>query len=199
MGKSATGYALRSFPRAFLPHRTAEKTRFKNSDLIHLSTAADSKRSDRSWVNIQSAEWVNIQPAPTNQPSAPAAPVPRPVVRSLVLAPAMPVPQPIGLPAPALTSAQAAAIPQQHQSNLVATYKCQKSGRTSYSDQPCSSGDGTLAVTTATKGTQRVIGDDLSQMKMQDAVSDSNPYTADSAIYRIEVPDPGSKRIGFGT
>ena len=65
MGKSATGYALRSFPRAFLPHRTAEKTRFKNSDLIHLSTAADSKRSDRSWVNIQSAGWVTIQPAPT--------------------------------------------------------------------------------------------------------------------------------------
>lgn len=135
----------------------------------------------------------------TNQSSAPAAPVPRPVVKSLVLAPAMPLPQPIGLPAAALTSAQAAATHQQHQSNLGATYKCQKSGRTSYSDQPCSSGDTTLAVTTTTKGTQRVIGDDLSQMKMQYAVSDFNPYTADSAIYRIEVPDPGSKRIGFGT
>ena len=102
----------------------------------------------------------------TNQPSAPA----------------MPVPQPIGLPAPALTSAQAAATPQQLQSKLGETYKCQKSGRTSYSDQPCSSGDATLAVTTATKGTHRVIGDDLSQMKMQYAVSGSNPFTADSAI-----------------
>jgi hypothetical protein len=33
--------------------------------LIHLSTAADSNRGNRSWVKIQSAGWVNIQSART--------------------------------------------------------------------------------------------------------------------------------------
>ncbi|MCX7175490.1 MAG: flagellin, partial [Proteobacteria bacterium] len=37
------------------------------SYLLHLSTAAESKRSNRSWVRFQSAGWVNIQSAPTVQ------------------------------------------------------------------------------------------------------------------------------------
>lgn len=31
------------------------------------------------------------------------------------------------------------------------------------------------------------------------AVADSNPYTAESAIYKIEIPYPNSNQIGFGT
>ncbi|WP_407279187.1 serine protease [Aromatoleum evansii] len=31
------------------------------------------------------------------------------------------------------------------------------------------------------------------------AAADSNPYTVESAIYRVEVPYPKSKQIGFGT
>lgn len=31
------------------------------------------------------------------------------------------------------------------------------------------------------------------------AAADSTPYTVESAIYRVEVPDPNSKQIGFGT
>jgi S1-C subfamily serine protease len=31
------------------------------------------------------------------------------------------------------------------------------------------------------------------------AAADSNPYAAESAIYRVEVPYPNSNRIGFGT
>ena len=31
------------------------------------------------------------------------------------------------------------------------------------------------------------------------AVADPNPYTAESAIYRVDVPYPNSSQVGFGT
>ena len=42
-----------------------EKVNFKSQFLVHLSTAAVPKNSNRSWVNIQSAHWVNIRSAST--------------------------------------------------------------------------------------------------------------------------------------
>ena len=41
------------------------KGNVKNSYLVHLSTVDGSKSSDPSWVNIQSAGWVNFQSART--------------------------------------------------------------------------------------------------------------------------------------
>ena len=64
-GKFATGYALRDFPRAHQLSTAMGKENVKTSNLLHLSTTADSKISGQPWVNFQSAGWVNIQSAPT--------------------------------------------------------------------------------------------------------------------------------------
>lgn len=43
-----------------------EKVNFKNQLLVHLSTVAVPKNSNRSWVNRNSARWVNIRSASTH-------------------------------------------------------------------------------------------------------------------------------------
>lgn len=61
--KSASGYALRGFPRVFHLHQYRKRRASTTRYLVHLSTAATSK-SGKPWV-IQSTGWVNIQSAPT--------------------------------------------------------------------------------------------------------------------------------------
>ena len=61
---------LRATPFAHFPAHSAcigtwKRRASRTSYLIHLSTAADSNRGNRSWVKIQSAGWVNIQSART--------------------------------------------------------------------------------------------------------------------------------------
>lgn len=76
------------------------------------------------------AGWYLIEAG--NQPSVSVAPIPK--------TPLLPAPP------PASPNVQAAPIPAPTPNNLHVTYKCQKSGRTSFSDKPCAAGESTRTV-----------------------------------------------------
>jgi hypothetical protein len=64
-GNSATGYALRSIPRARNAQQRLNRRISQTGNSLHLSTVAKSKGSYPSWVKIESAGWVRIQSART--------------------------------------------------------------------------------------------------------------------------------------
>ena len=64
-GNSATGYALRSIPRARNAQQRLNRRISQTGNSLHLSTVAKSKGSCPSWVKIESAGWVRIQSART--------------------------------------------------------------------------------------------------------------------------------------
>ena len=65
-GNSATGYALRSIPRARNAQQRLKRRISQTGNSLHLSTVAKSKGSYPSWVKIESAGWVRIQSARTS-------------------------------------------------------------------------------------------------------------------------------------
>ena len=65
-GKSATGYALRVFPRTH-NHRSRRSTKQPRPTLVH---SRPSSAGFHPWLNIGSAGWVNIGSAPTVQTHA---------------------------------------------------------------------------------------------------------------------------------
>jgi hypothetical protein len=64
-GNSATGYALRSIPRARNAQQRLNRRISQTGNSLHLSTVAKSKGNYPSWVKIESAGWVRIQSART--------------------------------------------------------------------------------------------------------------------------------------
>lgn len=118
--------------------------------------------------------WYLIESS--SQPSTPAPPVRQ-------------APMPTALP-PVPQVVQTPPIPVVIPNNLHITYKCEKVGRTSFSDQPCAPGEKTLAVTTSERNGQPANGGNLARMKQQAAQMEADRLAREQRFAAVKQAVP---------